>query len=94
HEVELISQMASCLKQNPNIYLVIAGHCDERASASYNMALGLRRANYIRSFLVKQGADLHRIYTVSRGKEQPIALGHTQDDWKTNRRCEFKIYEK
>lgn len=93
-EVDALFKLAAYLKEKQNLYLVIEGHCDERASASYNMALGIRRANYIRSFLVKQGVDLNRIYTVSRGKEQPIALGHTVDDWRANRRSEFKIYEK
>jgi peptidoglycan-associated lipoprotein len=73
---------------------LIEGHTDERASASYNLALGMRRANHIRQLLVKNGVSLNRIYTVSRGKEQPFALGHTPDDWKQNRRGEFKIFEK
>ena len=94
HEVEALTRLADYLKQNSNVYLFIEGHCDERASASYNMALGMRRANFVRSFLVKQGVDLNRIYTASRGKEQPLALGHAPSDWKTNRRSEFKIYEK
>lgn len=93
-EVALLTKMADYLKKHPNFYVVIIGHCDERASASYNMALGMRRANAVRSFLVKQGADLNRVYTLSRGKEQPISLGHTKDDWKINRRAEFKVYEK
>jgi peptidoglycan-associated lipoprotein len=58
------------------------------------MALGMRRANYVRSFLVKQGVNLDRIYTVSQGKEHPVALGHTPEDWKLNRRSEFLIYAK
>lgn len=94
HDLEALAQMATYLKKNQNVYLAIEGHCDERASASYNMALGMRRANHVRSLLVKQGVDLNRVYTVSRGKEQPVALGHTQGDWKINRRSEFKIYEK
>ena len=89
-----IAQLASYLKKNPNVYLVIGGHTDERASASYNMALGMRRANYVRSLLVKAGVDLNRVYTVSRGKEQPLTTGHSADDWKQNRRAEFKIFEK
>ena len=93
-EIQALHQLASYLKQHPDIYLAIAGHCDERASASYNLSLGMRRANYIRGMLVKQGIDLNRIYTISRGKEDPIAFGHTADDWKVNRRAEFKIYEK
>lgn len=94
HEMEALAQMAAYLKKNPNVFLVIEGHCDERASASYNMALGMRRANYVRSYLVKQGVDMNRVYTVSRGKEQPLTLGHGPDDWKLNRRSEFKIYER
>lgn len=93
-EVALLTQMANYLKKNPNFYVVVIGHCDERASASYNMALGMRRANAVRSFLVKQGADLNRIYTLSRGKEQPLALGHAKEDWRINRRAEFKVYQK
>jgi outer membrane protein OmpA-like peptidoglycan-associated protein len=94
NEVSGLIQLAGYLKKNPNVYLVIAGHTDERASASYNQALGMRRANFVRSFLVKNGADLNRIYTVSRGKEQPLALGHTSEDWRINRRSEFRIYQK
>ncbi len=89
-----VMQMASYLKKNPNVFLMVAGHCDERASASYNMALGIRRANYIRGLLVKNGVDLNRIYTVSRGKEEPLAEGHSLEDWKLNRRAEFKMYAK
>lgn len=93
-ELQSILEIASYMKKNPSVYLLIAGHCDERASAGYNIALGMRRSNYIRSLLVKNGVDLNRIYTVSKGKEEPIAMGHSVEDWKLNRRAEFKIYEK
>lgn len=93
-EISALIQLANYLKKNPSVYLVVEGHTDERAAASYNMALGMRRANYVRSFLVKNGVDLNRIYTVSRGKEQPLAQGHSSDDWKVNRRSEFKMYQK
>ncbi len=93
-EISGLIQLAAYLKKNPNISLVIEGHCDERASASYNVALGMRRANFVRSFLVKNGVDLNRIYTVSRGKEQPKSLAHNADAWKVNRRSEFRIYER
>ncbi len=92
-DLEVLSLIATYMKEHAKTLLTIEGHCDERASASYNLALGMRRANYVRSFLVKQGIDLNRIYTVSRGKEQPTSLGHSPEDWKTNRRSEFKIYE-
>jgi peptidoglycan-associated lipoprotein len=94
NEISSLMKLAAYLKKNPNLYLVIDGHCDERASASYNMALGMRRANAVRAFLVKNGADLNRIYTLSHGKEQPLAQGHNEQDWKTNRRSEFRIYQK
>lgn len=93
-EISALIQLANYLKKNPSVYLVVEGHTDERAAASYNMALGMRRANYVRSFLVKNGVDLNRIYTVSRGKEHPLAQGHSVDDWKVNRRSEFKMYQK
>lgn len=73
---------------------MVEGHTDERAPAGYNVALGMRRANHIRALLVKNGIDPNRVYTVSHGKEQPIAAGHSPEDWKVNRRAEFKIFEK
>ncbi len=94
NEIANLIQLAAYLKKNPNVYLAIDGHCDERASASYNMALGMRRANAVRTFLVKNGADLNRIYTLSHGKEQPLAQGHGDKDWRINRRSEFRIYQK
>jgi peptidoglycan-associated lipoprotein len=94
NEVSALIHLAEYLKKHPNVYIIVEGHADERASASYNMALGLRRANYIRSFLVKNGADLNHIYTVSRGKEQPLVQGHSPDAWKVNRRSEFRIYQR
>lgn len=93
-DVQSVFQIASYLKTHPHTYIVVVGHCDERASASYNMALGMRRANSIRSLLIKQGVDLNQIYTLSRGKEEPLATGHSKEDWVQNRRAEFKIYQK
>jgi peptidoglycan-associated lipoprotein len=89
-----ISKIASFLKKNPNYYIVIEGHTDERAAAAYNMALGTRRANHIRVLLIKQGVDFNRIYTISYGKEKPVSLGHAKDDWSKNRRSQFKIFNK
>lgn len=93
-ELQMLVEMAAYLKKHSDTFLVVEGHADERASASYNMALGMRRANYIRSFLVKNGVDQNHIYTVSHGKERPIVQGHTPDQWKINRRSEFKIYQR
>ncbi len=93
NELQSLMEMAAYLKKNPKTFLVVEGHTDERASASYNVALGMRRSNFVRSFLVKQGVDPNRIYTVSHGKEKPIAMGHSPEQWKLNRRSEFKIYQ-
>jgi peptidoglycan-associated lipoprotein len=94
NDLQVLQQIAAYMKKTPNAYLLIEGHTDERASASYNVALGIRRANYVRALLVKNGIDLNRIYTVSHGKEQPLAFGHGQEDWKQNRRAAFKVFEK
>lgn len=89
-----IKHMAGYLKEHSKIYVVVEGHCDERASAAYNMALGTRRSNSVRSLLVKEGVNPNRIYSISYGKEKPAASGHTEDSWQQNRRSQFKIYEK
>lgn len=93
-ELQALQQVATYLKKHPNVYLIVEGHADERASASYNIALGMRRANYVRSLLGKYGADPNKVYTVSKGKEEPLALGHSPEDWKVNRRSQFKIFQK
>lgn len=93
-DMQMVQNIVTYLKKNPQSYLLIEGHTDERAPASYNMALGIRRANHVRALVIKNGIDPNRVYTVSHGKEQPLALGHTADDWKVNRRAEFKIFEK
>jgi peptidoglycan-associated lipoprotein len=90
----VISKIANFLKKNPDYYLITEGHTDERASSAYNMALGTRRANHVRVLLIKQGVDFNKIYTVSHGKEKPLASGHTKEDWLQNRRTEFKIFKK
>lgn len=93
-DIETVAQIASYLKKHPNLYVVVVGHCDQRHTEAYNKALGMRRSNYVRNLLVKYGADMNRIYTLSRGKEEPIAFGLTPEDYRQNRRAEFRIYEK
>jgi len=90
----VVANIAKHMKSHPNLYIFVAGHCDERASEAYNLALGTRRANTIRNLLVKRGVNPNRIYTISFGKEMPKVLGHTQEVWAKNRRVEFKLYEK
>jgi len=79
---------AEVLKDNPtNIRL--EGHADERGSREYNMALGERRANAVRDFLVLQGVDAAYIETVSYGEERPAAMGSNESSWAENRRVEM-----
>ncbi|HRW58485.1 MAG TPA: OmpA family protein [Chlamydiales bacterium] len=93
-DLQIIADIVRFLKKNRSANLIIEGHCDETMPASYNMALGTRRANQLRVLLIKQGVDSNRLFTVSYGKEKPIALGHTKNDWAKNRRVEFKLYER
>ncbi len=87
-------RIAFYLKDHPNTYVVIEGHCDERGPEAYNLSLGARRANALRALLVKKGADLNQIHTISYGKERPADLGHGPDSWSRNRRAEFKIFQR
>lgn len=92
--VAVIDRMAAYLKEHPNTYVAVAGHCDERGSESYNLALGTRRSNYVRTLLAQRGVNPDHIHPVSYGKEQPADMGHSPDAWSKNRRVEFKIFEK
>lgn len=73
--------------------LIIEGHCDERGSNEYNLALGERRALAIRAYLVGLGIDGARIQTKSFGEEQPVAYGHDESSWSQNRRGEFVLVQ-
>ncbi len=77
------------LKERTNIRILIEGHCDERGSEAYNLALGEKRANAAKDFLVAQGIDPARIETISYGEEKPFALGHDEAAWRQNRRAHF-----
>lgn len=90
----LIERAAEYLQSHPKLCLFVEGHCDERGPEAYNLSLGSRRANSIRSLLVQKGVDAERIFTISYGKERPLDLGHGSQAWTKNRRAEFKIYKK
>lgn len=89
-----LNRVANYLKKHRNVYVFIAGHCDERASEAYNQALGTRRSNFVRNYLVKSGVDPNQLFTISYGKEKPEVSGHNAKSWAKNRRVTFKIYEK
>ncbi len=92
--LSLVERVADYLKSHKNCYIFIEGHCDQRGPEAYNLSLGARRANYVRSLLVQKGVDPERLHTVSYGKERLIDSSQNQDAWAKNRRAEFKIFQK
>ncbi|GLI37997.1 peptidoglycan-associated lipoprotein Pal [Geobacter hydrogenophilus] len=79
------------LKKQPNARLLIEGHCDERGSDEYNLALGEKRAKAARDYLVTLGVAANRLSIISYGEEKPLDPGHTEEAWAKNRRAEFLI---
>ena len=84
---------AETLRRNPNWIITIEGHCDERGTAEYNLALGERRAVAARQYLVELGLAPDRLRTVSYGKEFPFDPGHDEAAWSQNRRAHMVISE-
>ena len=79
-------RQAEWLNQNGGINLTIEGHADERGTREYNLALGARRANAVRDFLISQGVNAGRLQTISFGKERPVSLCSEESCWSKNRR--------
>lgn len=87
---EVMSKNARELLKYPSVDVILEGHCDERGTSEYNLALGQKRADACRSYLVNYGIAPERIRTVSYGKERPAATGTGESVWVKNRRVEFK----
>ena len=81
-----LEKQAVWLKKFPGTSITLEGHADERGTREYNLALGERRANAAKEYLVSQGIDAMRIKLISFGKERPVALGHNEAAWTQNRR--------
>jgi peptidoglycan-associated lipoprotein len=90
---EILRAKAAWLKANPGARVIIEGHCDERGTNEYNLALGDRRAFSAKSFLVDLGIADSRLTTISYGEEQPVDIGSSEDAWAKNRRAHFVIRE-
>jgi peptidoglycan-associated lipoprotein len=88
---EILKANADFLLKNGNSKVVIEGHCDERGTAEYNMALGQRRAQETKKYLVNLGIKEPRIKTISYGEERPFDPGHNEDAWSKNRRAHFAV---
>ncbi len=82
----VLSKQAQWFASNSTATAVVEGHADERGTREYNLALGARRANSARAYLIGQGVDASRLRAVSYGKERPVALGSTDQAWSQNRR--------
>jgi peptidoglycan-associated lipoprotein len=81
-----LQRQASWLQKYPSIRVIVEGDCDERGTREYNLALGARRANAVKEFLVSLGVSASRVETISYGKEHPICTASTEDCWAQNRR--------
>lgn len=88
---QTLDLQAEWLKRYPNVTVTIEGHADERGTREYNLALGDRRANGVRSYLISQGIDASRIQTISYGKERPAVFGSDDQSWAQNRRAVTKV---
>ncbi|WP_413558676.1 peptidoglycan-associated lipoprotein Pal [Bdellovibrio sp. HCB209] len=77
------------MKKNGNVKVQIEGHCDSRGTIEYNVALGERRANAVKAYMVSLGINADRLSTISYGKEKPVATGDSESAWSKNRRANF-----
>jgi peptidoglycan-associated lipoprotein len=88
HTLQLQSEW---LKKYPNVHIQVSGHCDERGTREYNLALGDRRANAAKNYLVSLGIPADRVSTISYGKERPAVLGSNPSAWAQNRRAVTEV---
>jgi len=88
---ERLASKVPFLRQNAGIRIRIEGHADERGSVEYNLALGMRRANAVRDYLVGFGLDASRFDVTSYGEDRPMAQGSNESAWALNRRAEFRV---
>ena len=84
--VDVLRAHAGYLISNPSVSVLVEGHADERGSREYNIGLGERRANAVRTFLEAEGVSTSQINTISYGEERPMAMGHDEVSWAENRR--------
>jgi len=93
-DVEILKENSALLKKYPGMKFQVEGHCDERGTGEYNLALGERRANSVKNYLVSLGIESGRISTISYGEERPFSPEHNEEAWSKNRRAHFVILKK
>jgi peptidoglycan-associated lipoprotein len=86
-----LARNADLLKNQPNFQLTVEGHCDERGTAEYNLALGERRANAVRDYMGSLGVNATRLRTISYGNERPVCTQHEESCWSQNRRAHMIV---
>lgn len=87
---QILQNNALYMEQNPHTSIILEGHCDERGSDEYNLALGERRARAAAQYLINLGVESSRIRTISYGEEKPLNPASNEAAWRLNRRAEFK----
>ena len=90
-DMSILDQKVAILQANSDLRIRVGGHCDERGSDEYNLALGNRRAQSAKQYLVSHGIDASRIESQSWGEERPMVDGHDEGAWSQNRRAEFEV---
>lgn len=93
-DTEVLKQDAAFLLKYPSVKIQIEGHCDERGTNEYNLALGERRASSVKKYLVSLGVPASRISTISYGEERPVDPAHHEEAWSKNRRAHFIVLSK
>jgi len=88
---EILGRNAAWIKDRPTVEVMIEGHCDERGTVEYNLALGERRAASVRAYLVRLGIDPNKLFTISYGEERPVDPRHDEEAWAKNRRAHFLV---
>jgi len=88
---KVLDEKIAFLKQYPKVKVTVEGHCDERGTTEYNLALGERRANSAYQYILNSGLQTQKLSTISYGKERPIATGHDEASYAKNRRAHFVL---
>ncbi|MBI3563615.1 MAG: OmpA family protein [Elusimicrobia bacterium] len=92
--LSVLKANADVIKADPEMVVLVAGHCDERGTVAYNLALGQKRAKEVRDYYIRLGVDGAKVATISYGKEQPTCSESTEECWSKNRRAETRARAK
>lgn len=91
--IAYLREIAQYLTTHRTTYVFVEGHADERGATTYNLALGAKRSNSVRNFLIENGVNPDQLFTISYGLERPLVTSHDESAWRANRRAQFKLYD-